>query len=185
MPIYEYFSPETAKVYTFFARSLRHANAIPYCPDGKKYTMQKELSSFSVTTQVPDAGETENNPATSESSSDPFSDMAPGKAEKIMNELQGAIGSMDDDHPDPKQMGALMRKMCDLTGEKIDDTMEEVVRKLEEGKDPEELENDMDGVLDNDNLGTPPEQTEVEKLKRPMTSRVVRDPILYDIEDYL
>jgi len=82
-------------------------------------------------------------------------------------------------------MGALMRKMCDLTGENIDDTMEEVVRKLEEGKDPEELENDMDGVLDNDNLGTSSEQTEVEKLKRPRTSRVVRDPILYDIEDYL
>ena len=42
----------------------------------------------------------------------------------MMKELEGAIGGMDDDNPDPKQMGALMRKMCAMTGEKMDESME-------------------------------------------------------------
>ena len=33
-----------------------------------------------------------------------------------------------------------MRRMCDMTGEKMDGVMEEVVRKLEEGSNREELE---------------------------------------------
>ena len=44
-------------------------------------------------------------------------------------------------------MGALMRKMCDLTGEKMNGSMEEIVRKLEEGMDPQELRRQMgDGL---------------------------------------
>ena len=56
--------------------------------------------------------------------------MDPNQAEKIMKELEGAMGGMDEDNPDPKQMGQLMRKMCEMTGESMDETMEEVVRKL-------------------------------------------------------
>jgi hypothetical protein len=147
--------------------------------------MQKELSSFSVTAKISDNTSPDGVSSEPDDSGDPFADMAPGQADQVMKELEGAIGSMDDDNPDPKQMGALMRKMCDLTGEKIDDTMEEVVRKLEEGKDPEELENDMSGVLENDDLATSSEQTDGAKPERVRQSKVVRDPILYDIEDYL
>ena len=34
----------------------------------------------------------------------------------------------------------MMRRMAELTGERIDGDMEEVVRRLEEGADPESLE---------------------------------------------
>ena len=43
--------------------------------------------------------------------------MNDAQSAKIMKE-SGAIGGMDDENPDPKQMGALMRKMCEVTGEK-------------------------------------------------------------------
>ena len=46
----------------------------------------------------------------------------------------------------PRQMGSLMRKMSELTGESMDEPMEEVVRKLEEGMNPDELEERM-GIL--------------------------------------
>ena len=60
-----------------------------------------------------------------------------------MKELEGAMNGMDDENPDPRQMGQLMRKMCEITGERMDEPMEEVVRKLEEGMDPDALEERM------------------------------------------
>ena len=55
--------------------------------------------------------------------------------------------SMFDDvnENDPRSLGRMMRRMAELSGEKIDGEMEEVVRKLEEGTDPEELEDQLGG----------------------------------------
>ena len=50
----------------------------------------------------------------------------------MMKELETSISGMDEDNPDPKQMGSLMRRMCEMS-EHMDEPMEEVVRKLEEG----------------------------------------------------
>jgi hypothetical protein len=94
---------------------------------------------------------------------------------------------MDDENPDPRQMGAMMRKMCEMTGEKIDGVMEEVVRKLEEGHSPDELEEKLgstmeDGEEDNDHpdIKQAPEQ-------RNNRNRILlnRDPELYEMEDFL
>ena len=49
------------------------------------------------------------------------------------------------DENDPKAMARMMRKMSEATGEKIDGEMEEVVRKLEEGADPDSLEEQLGG----------------------------------------
>ena len=49
MPIYEFFSPSTGKIYSFFARSTQYSNEIPICPDGKSKKMKKILSGFSIT----------------------------------------------------------------------------------------------------------------------------------------
>ena len=60
------------------------------------------------------------------------------------------MNGMDEENPDPKQMGQLMRKMCEMTGERMDEPMEEVVRKLEEGMDPDALEERMGDFLGDD-----------------------------------
>ena len=78
--------------------------------------MQKKLSSFSVS-----GGKTEKDDneiaEVSSQSEDPFAGMSADKAQSVMKEeLEGAISGMDDNNPDPRQMGALMRKMCHLTG---------------------------------------------------------------------
>ena len=188
MPIYEFYSPGTRKIYSFFARSLSHAEAIPVCPDGKKYEMKKLISGFSITGQSsgdPEPAETASSP------DDPFSGMDPGQAEKVMQELEGALGGMDEDNPDPRQMGSLMRKMCEMTGEGMDEPMEEVVRKLEEGMDPDELEDRMGDFMDGEG---PDGQVEPEggagdevkaRLRNLMKNTLVRDPELYEFSDYL
>jgi hypothetical protein len=47
----------------------------------------------------------------------------------------------------------MMRRMSDLTGEKLDGEMEEMVRKLEEGQDPEKIEEEMGEILGDEGEG--------------------------------
>ena len=44
----------------------------------------------------------------------------------------------------------MMRKMADITGEKMDEGMNEMIAKLEEGQDPEALEAEMGDLLGDD-----------------------------------
>ena len=188
MPIYEFYSPGTRKIYSFFARSLSHAETVPVCPDGKKHEMKKLISGFSITGRNGDEPEAVEEPPNPE---DPFSGMDPGQAEKVMQELEGALDGMDEDNPDPRQMGSLMRKMCEMTGENMDESMEEVVRKLEEGMDPDELEDRMGDVLGDDGVdgegGEGEEGTDEVKarLRSLVRKTLVRDPELYEFSDYL
>ena len=48
----------------------------------------------------------------------PFDNLDPKKAELAMRELERSMDGMDEENPDPKQMGSLMRRMCEITGGK-------------------------------------------------------------------
>ena len=191
MPIYEFMSRDTGKIYSFFAHSPSYAEKTPNCPDGKKYKMEKVMSGFSIT------GKNEDPPEASgvggvDDPDDPFAGMDPNQAEKVMKELEGAMGGMDEDNPDPKQMGQLMRKMCEMTGESMDEPMEEVVRKLEEGADPDELEDRMGDFMGDEELGgassseqDDPKESVKSRLKRMIRKQMVRDPELYEFSEYI
>ena len=193
MPIYEFYSPDSRKIYSFFARSLSCAEKVPLCPDGKKYRMRKVISGFSITGK---REEPEGMPQMPNDPDDPFAGMDESKAQAAMQELEGSIEGMDEENPDPRQMGQLMRRMCDLTGESMDEPMEEVVRKLEEGMDPDELEDRMGDAFGDDaaeggmpgaspDTGEGDESGAKSKLRRLMRRPLVRDPELYEFSDYL
>ena len=64
--------------------------------------------------------------------------------------------------------------------------MEEVVRKLEEGVDPNELEDRMsDFDLENNDQSDADEDQPNDKTKLVSKKMTVRDPFLYEFEDYL
>jgi len=188
MPIYEFYSPATRKIYSFFARSLSYAEKTPFCPDGEKHLMKKLLSGFSIT------GGTSDDPPSLEGTEDPgdaFAGMDPSQAEGVMKELEGAMSGMDDENPDPRQMGQLMRKMCEMTGEGMDEPMEEVVRKLEEGMDPDVLEERMaEFTGEDEGIGSIEQERgstdeAKAKLRKMMSKRLSRDPELYEFSDYI
>ena len=187
MPIYEFFSPSTGKIYSFFARSTQYSNEIPICPDGKSKKMKKILSGFSITGNHSEETESAEQGADEEN---PFDNLDPKKAELAMRELERSMDGMDEENPDPKQMGSLMRRMCEITGEKMDGQIEEVVRKLEEGVDPNSLEEEMGDFSENDDHAlqdgegiTPKEfRNKVEKM---LQKKLIRDPMLYEFSDYL
>ena len=187
MPIYEFHSPDTGKIYSFFAPSSSYSQFVPYCPDGKEKKMVKVLSCFSITGKKEDIPD---NPLDA-NTDDPFAGMDPNQANQMMKELERSISGIDEENPDPKQMGLLMRRMCELSGERMDEPMEEVIRKLEEGMNPEEVEErmgDLGGEEENGETmqSLDEDDTSVKsKLKKLLMQRPRRDPILYDFRDYI
>ena len=186
MPIYEFYSPKTNKIYSFYSRKLTTADQVPRCPDGKDFEMKKLISGFSITGSNP-IDENVQGDYGQDNESDPFSQLSETQSAEVMKEMERAMSGMDDENPDPRQMGALMRRMCEMTGEKMDGVMEEVVRKLEEGANPDELEEKMDGVMGDEDGNS--ELTENAsgnpRLKKVRKRFLTRDPELYEMNDFL
>lgn len=186
MPIYEYYCPDNHTVYQFYAKTLDQGRTTPRCPDNPKLRMVKTVSAFAIRSGAAkeEAGGGGEN-AAAESADDVRMDAAMQAMEK---EFAGV------DESDPRAMARMMRKMSELTGERIDGEMEEVVRKLEEGADPDSLEEQLGGGGEADGGDDPAgEQAGPEgaaglnpkELRHRFKSRrppLRRDPKLYDYE---
>lgn len=187
MPIYEYYSPDTNRIYSFFAKTLAQGKLTPRCPDNPKARMVKLVSSFAVG----GTRKEEPAPAAAPGAGDAAED---ARMEAAMGAMEREFSSVDEN--DPRAMARMMRRMAELSGEKLDEPMEEAVRKLEEGTDPDSLEAEMGGAF-GDEAGDsanpygdgmppggvkPPEPKEGRakfKVRRPPPTR---DPKLYDYE---
>lgn len=176
MPIYEYYCPDNHRIYQFFAKTLAQGRTVPRCPDNPKFRMVKALSAFAV------GGQAREDAAGGAA--------APGAGEADPR-MEAAMGAMERefahvDENDPRAMGRMMRRMAELSGERIDGEMEEVVRKLEEGADPDSLEDQLGGDPDADDPGeTPPPAAPGEaprRGRRRFHGPAIRDPKLYDYE---
>ena len=139
MPIYEFFCPDNNTVYQFYAKSVAQGETIPRCPDNPKFRLQKMVSGFAITK----GGSSDEPPPAASPAAGAEDDP---KMEAAMAAMEGEFSNVDE--KDPKAMGRMMRRMAEMTGEKLNGEMEEVVRKLEEGADPESLEESLGGDLD-------------------------------------
>ena len=186
MPIYEYYSPETNKIYSFFAKTLAQGQQTPRCPDHPKARMVKIVSTFAVGSK----SKADDAPKPAAAGADPADD---ARMEAAMSAMEREFSSVDEN--DPRAMARMMRRMAELTGEKLDEPMEEAVRKLEEGADPDSLEAEMGDAFgpegsEGDPYGDAP-MPGAEKQPEPKEGRAkfkvrrpppVRDPKLYDYE---
>lgn len=184
MPIYEYYCPDNQKIYQFFAKSVAQGQTIPKCPDNPAFRMERIMSAFAITgkSSEPKAESVAGGDETMGGPSMPGNDDGGGaddaRMEAAFEQLEGEMDSVDEN--DPRAMGRMMRRMSELSGEKLDESMEEVVRKLEEGTDPEKLEEQMGDAF--------PEGEEGGGMGGPAgpggfgggRNRPTRDPNLYD-----
>ncbi|HWA08864.1 MAG TPA: FmdB family transcriptional regulator [Opitutaceae bacterium] len=177
MPIYEYYCPENHTIYQFYAKTLAQGRTVPKCPDNPRFHLVKMLSSFAVTGGGRKKAEAGEGGQKNEARPDD------ARMEAAMGAMEREFSQVDEN--DPRAMGRMMRRMAELSGEKIDGEMEEVVRKLEEGADPESLEEELGGeaachMPDPDAPETPaPEERHRFRARR---AAPVRDPRLHDYE---
>jgi hypothetical protein len=176
MPIYEFFCPGNRRIYSFFARSLSFADKVPRCPDNPKWKLEKMISGFAVTGRAKE--KTADAPG--------GDDLDDAKMEAAMGEMEREFGHVAESaNPDPRALAKMMRRMGEISGQKMPAQMDEVIARLEKGEDPDKLEaeyGDVFDAMDNaDDAGTGDKKT---KSKTRRARRVTRDPKLYEMSEF-
>ncbi len=190
MPIYEYYCPDNHTIYQFYAKTLAQGATTPRCPDNPKFRLQKMVSAFAITGGGAGDEAAEKKPAAGPSAEERRLDAA-------MDSMEREFSGLDENNP--KDMARMMRRMSEVSGEKMEGQLEEVVRKLEEGADPDSLEDSLGPDLPGEDSGDPdaggmglnpdsPAPLAEKDPKEPrhrFKARVAaprRDPKLYDYE---
>ncbi len=169
MPIYEFLCPDCNRIFSFLSKSFKE-DRVPNCPkcNGKNLTKQLSL----VSPHISKSHKAPEQSPISESGDDmdrPYDPAEEAKMQKAMRILEKEMAGMDEENPDPRQLGRLMRRMSEITGEPLPEEMTEAVRRLEDGEDPEKIEEDMGDLFGEDDYG-----------KGAGYGSPLRDPGLYD-----
>ncbi len=81
---------------------------------------------------------------------------------------------------DPRQMARLMRKLHEGAGLPLNEGMEEAIRRMEAGEDPDKIEEELGDVFDSDEPGFAEPGSRLRGLVRKMKPPNV-DETLYDL----
>jgi len=131
MPIYEFYCPDCNTIFNFFS-VMPDSEARPACPSCKKDILKRKVSAFAT---LKHKGEEEPTP---------FDGMDEGNMEKVMEGMAAEMQGMENSG-DPRMMARFMKKFSQTTGMEMGPRMEEMMRRLEAGEDPESLEGEMGG----------------------------------------
>src|SRR5262245_11389841 len=128
MPIYEFYCPDCHTVYNFLAKSTQITRR-PQCPRCGKLDLERQVSRFAIS-----KGRAENQETSEE------------RMERTMSELASEMEGVNED--DPRQMARMMRKLFSSTGMQLNEGIEEAIRRMEAGEDPDKIEEEMGDVLE-------------------------------------
>jgi len=162
MPIYEFYCAHCNTIYNFFSRSV-NTDKVPNCPHCKAKKLERQMSVFSVVSADRNAAE-DTPPPIDET-----------KMARAMDMLSREGGQMNED--DPRQAAAMMRKLSEVAGLKLNSGMEEVLSRVERGEDPEKIEAEMGDLLNDDD----PFSLEGTSKKKGRHAAPSVDETLYDL----
>jgi hypothetical protein len=91
--------------------------------------------------------------------------------------LAGEADKLNED--DPRQAAAMMRKLSDATGLELGAGMQEALRRMERGEDPDAIEAELGDLLENEDPFQLPEKRGAGSAGRRPAPR--RDETLYDL----
>jgi len=134
MPIYEFYCARCHTIFNFFSKSV-NTEKRPGCPRCQHPELERYLSVF-ASPRKREGGQEDT----------PLPDLDETKMEKAMGVLEREFAHVDDD--DPRQAANLMRKLTDMTGLKLGSGMEEALKRMEAGEDPEQVEAEMGDLME-------------------------------------
>jgi putative FmdB family regulatory protein len=141
MPIYEFYCRHCHRVFNFLSRAV-NTDKTPACPRCAKDEMTRRVSAFAISK----GRKEEPKP---EGAKEP--DLDEARLERAMEALAGEMDGVDEN--DPKQGARLMRKLFSATGLPVNSGMDEALRRMEGGEDPEKIEDEMGDVFEEDPFG--------------------------------
>ena len=163
MPIYEFYCADCNTIFNFFSRSV-NTDKSPECPRCKR-KLERQMSIFACTGRAKEEGSMDNLPI-NESAMEKAMQMLASEADKI-------------NENDPKQAANLMRKLSDMTGIQLGPGMNEALKRMEAGEDPDQIESEMGGLLESEEpFVLPGAGGQAAKGKKPAPQR---DETLYEL----
>ncbi|MFH1076049.1 MAG: zinc ribbon domain-containing protein [Pseudomonadota bacterium] len=139
MPIYEFYCADCNTIFNFLSSRV-NTKKRPLCPKCGQCPLERFMSMFSVLK----GGRKE------ESDTPPMPDIDESRLEKAMSFFDKEAGQINEE--DPKQASQLMRKLCDMTGLNLGSSMDEALRRMEGGEDPEKIEQEMGDLFQGDEI---------------------------------
>jgi putative FmdB family regulatory protein len=134
MPIYEFLCTACNRIYSFHSFKVR-PDRVPACPKCAAEDLTRVPSRFGVGAKRSGA----------DSGAD-GDDLDDPRMEREMMKLAAELEGMDEN--DPRQMAAAVRKMTEIAGEPVTPAMEEMIRRLEAGEDPERIEEELGDAIE-------------------------------------
>jgi hypothetical protein len=110
---------------------------------------------------------------------DNMPDIDESRMERAMQALASEAEGIDED--DPRQAARMMRKLSEAMGTNLGSGMEEVIRRMEAGEDPDQIEADMGGLLDAEDPFGGFETKQGGKPVRQSSPRPQVEPTLYEL----
>jgi putative FmdB family regulatory protein len=164
MPIYEFYCEDCNTIFNFFSKSV-NTSKNPKCPNCKTKILSRQMSAFAFTGKAKEDSDADDLP------------LDENKMEKAMQMLAGEADKINED--DPRQAANLMRKLSSMTGLELGAGMNEALKRMEAGEDPDAIEAEMGDLLEEEEPFLLPEKKGGAKTtKRPAPRR---DDKLYDL----
>ncbi len=164
MPIYEFYCEDCNTIFNFFSKSVNTTKK-PKCPVCRTKTLSRQMSAFAFTGKAKEDSDIDDLP---------FDE---GKMEKAMNMLAGEAENLNED--DPRQAANLMRKLTDMTGMELGPGMQEALKRMEAGEDPDAIEAEMGDLLEDEEPFLMPDKKGGTNGAKRAAPR--RDETLYDL----
>ena len=136
MPVYEFYCSDCHTIFNFLSRRV-NTDKRPDCPRCGRSQLERQVSQFAFSR------------GRNEEPVEGMPDLDEARMEQAIQAMAGEMEGLDEN--DPRQMARFMRKLTEATGMNLGTGMEEAMRRLESGEDPEKIEEEMGDLFDGEN----------------------------------
>ena len=167
MPIYEFYCGPCHRIYSFLSRAVDTERA-PDCPRCGERGLARRASSFAISKGRPEQAQADEG----------VPDMDEGKLMQLMQELGPEAENLNEE--DPRQAARMMRRLFDAAGLPVGSGMEEALRRMAAGEDPEKVEQELGDSLEQDPFAAGAGKRSLASLRRRLLPPTV-DSQLYEL----
>jgi len=141
MPIYEFYCKACHTIYNFLSAKV-DTTTKPSCPKCGLHPLERQVSRFAISRGLPDPSD-----AGRGGSDEPLSP----QEERMMRAMEGLAADAEGlDENDPRQMAGFLRRLYDTGDMPIGPAMEEAMRRMEAGEDPDKIDEELGDLLESE-----------------------------------